>query len=124
MDGLEIRYIHFEKLITVLDNLNTHKYGSFYEFLELDREAALRKKIEFVYTPKHGSWLNMIEIEFPALSNQCLNRRSATKEKLEKEFLAWQHKRNEKKTRISWSFTVAKAREKMASHYIKFSHKN
>ncbi len=84
MDGLEIRYIHFEKLITVLDNLNTHKYGSFYEFLELDRGAALRKKIEFVYTPKHGSWLNMIEIEFSALSNQCLNRRIATKEKLEK----------------------------------------
>jgi len=119
MDRLEVRYDHVDKLIIVLDNLNTHKYGSFYEFLQLDRAAALRKKIEFVYTPKHGSWLNMIEIEFAALSKQCLNRRIPSKERLDKEFQSWQEKRNEKKVKISWSFTVPKARDKMASHYIK-----
>ena len=121
MDDLEQKHQDCEKLIIILDNLNTHKIGSFYEFLSLDRATALRKKIEFVYTPKHGSWLNMVEIEFAALSKQCLNRRIGSKEELITEYQTWEKQRNKEQVKISWSFTVPRARIKMESHYIKIS---
>jgi len=124
MNDLEKNHEDYEKLIIILDNLNTHKYGSFYEYLKLDRAEALRKKINFIYTPKHGSWLNMVEIEFAALSKQCLNRRIATEEALRKEYQAWEEQRNKKEVKISWSFTVPEARSKMESHYIKVCHEN
>ena len=101
------------------DNLNTHKFGSFYEHLPLERAAELRKLINFHFTPKHGSWLNMVEIEFSALSRQCLNRRIATMEQLEKEMMPWIKERNEKQVKIHWSFTAKDARDKLASQYAK-----
>ena len=124
MDDLERKYKKFKKLFIILDNLNTHIYGSFYEFLPIERAAALRKKIEFVYTPKHGSWLNMVEIEFAALSKQCLDRRIGSQDELRHEYQAWEKQRNQKKVKISWSFTVPKARSKMESHYIKICNNN
>jgi len=101
----------------VQDNLNTHKYGSFYEHLPVERAAALRRLISFHFTPKHGSWLNMVEIEFSALPRQCLNRRIATMEKLDGEIRPWIKERNEKQVKIHWSFTVKDARIKLASQY-------
>jgi len=108
------------RIDVVLDNLNTHNYGSFYEHLPLGIAEQLRKKIRFVYTPKHGSWLNLAEIEFAALAGQCLDgRRIPSLEELDKEAQAWASARNVKSTRIYWSFTTAKAREKFQRHYDK-----
>lgn len=112
-------YPQAEKVELVQDNLNTHKFGSFYEHLPIERAAELRKLINFHFTPKHGSWLNMVEIEFSALSRQCLNRRVATMEQLEEEMMPWIKERNEKQVKIHWSFTVKDARDKLASQYTK-----
>jgi len=116
-DRLERRYRHVDRLQVVLDNLNTHTWGSFYENLNLSRASELRKKIEFHFTPKHASWLNMIEIEFSALSRQCLNRRIGNKKELQQEISSWISKRNQLDTKISWSFTVPTARTKMTRKY-------
>lgn len=108
----------FRRIDVVLDNLNTHNYGSFYEHLPLEVAEQLRKKIRFIYTPKHGSWLNLSEIEFAALAGQCLEgRRISTTEALDKEAQSWAAARNTKGTKIYWSFTTAKAREKFQRHY-------
>lgn len=112
-------YPQAETIELVQDNLNTHKFGSFYEHLPLKRAAELRELINFHYTPKHGSWLNMVEIEFSALSRQCLNRRIATMEQLEEQMKPWVKERNEKQVKIHWSFTVKEARDKLASQYDK-----
>jgi hypothetical protein len=101
----------------VQDNLNTHTYGSFYQYLPLERASQLRKLIRFHFTPKHGSWLNMAEMEFSALSRQCLNRRIATIERMQAEVGAWVAKRNEEKRTINWRFTAADARDKLATKY-------
>lgn len=116
---LKQHYPQAEKVELVQDNLNTHKFGSFYEHLPLERAAELRKLLNFHFTPKHGSWLNMVEIEFSALSRQCLNRRIATMEQLEKEMMPWIKERNEKQVKIHWSFTAKDARDKLASQYAK-----
>ena len=110
MDWIEKKYSNADKLIIVLDNLNTHNHGLVYENLPVERAAELRNKIEFHYTPKHGSWLNMVEIEFAALSKQCLTRRTGTKEELKREISTWIQKRNKNKTKISWSFTVTEGK--------------
>lgn len=112
-------YPRTQKIELVQDNLNTHRYGSFYEHLPLERASQLRKLINFHYTPRHGSWLNMVEIEFSALARQCLNRRIATIQELEQQLLPWIEERNEKQVKIHWSFTVKEAREKMTSQYAK-----
>lgn len=120
IDAIERK--HFKKvnkIMLIQDNLNTHKYGSFYENLTINRASELRQKIEFHYTPIHASWLNMAEIEFSSLSRQCLNRRIATKKEMMKEVSIWEKQRNKNKVKISWSFTVDKARDKMASKYHK-----
>lgn len=116
---LKQHYPKAEKIELVQGNLNTHKFGSFYEHLPVERAAGLRKLINFHFTPKHGSWLNMVEIEFSALSRQCLNRRIATMEKLEKQMRPWIKERNEKQVKIHWSFTVKDARNKLDTHYDK-----
>lgn len=108
------------RIDVVLDNLNTHDYGSFYEHLPLEIAEQLRRKIRFIYTPKHGSWLNLTEIEFAALARQCLDgRRIPSLEELDKEAQTWAAARNVKGTMIYWSFTTAKAREKFQRHYDK-----
>lgn len=99
------------------DNLNTHAKGSFYEHLSVARAGELSELIDFVYTPKHGSWLNMAEIEFSALSRQCLDRRISTVEGMREQTQAWTQRRNKEAVKISWSFSVAAAREKLDSRY-------
>jgi DDE superfamily endonuclease len=101
----------------VQDNLNTHNTSSFYEHLSAEEAFALAQRFEFYYTPKSGSWLNMIEIEFSALSRECLNRRIPTIELLAKEVLALVKERAEKKLKINWQFSLEKARTKLNRHY-------
>lgn len=112
------------KVKLVQDNLNTHSKGSFYEYLPLQRAGELSELIDFVFTPKHGSWLNMAEIEFSALSRQCLDRRIATIGQMKQTVQSWTAQRNKEETKIHWSFTVDKAREKMVNRYQTANHKN
>ena len=108
----------------VQDNLNTHTKGSFYEHLSVQRAGELSTLIDFVYTPKHGSWLNMAEIEFSALARQCLDQRIASIAQMKQTLQTWTDNRNLQKVKIHWSFTVDKAREKMASQYDKVNNTN
>jgi hypothetical protein len=108
-----------EKIRMVLDNLNTHKESSFYETFSAEEAFRLSQRFEFYYTPPRASWLNMIEIEFSAISRQCLNRRIATQELLEKEVLAVVKEREKKKIKIDWQFSIDKARTKLNRHYEK-----
>ena len=118
MDWIEREhYSDKEKIIVIQDNLNTHTKGSFYENLPVQRAGDLNRKMNFQFTPKHASWLNMAEIEFSSVSRQCLRRKIATIEEMEKEVMAWQSKRNEASIKISWSFTTDVARGKMSNKY-------
>ena len=100
----------------VLDNLNTHVLGALYETFPPEEARRIAKRLEFHYTPKHGSWLNMAEMEFSVLSRQCLNCRLATTEELAAAVASWEQKRNEAETKIDWTFRVADARKKL--HWI------
>ena len=106
-----------KKIRLVQDNLNTHNASSFYEHLPAEEAFALAQKIEFHYTPKSASWLNMIEIEFSALARECLHRRIPSQEKLASEVLALVKERAEKQLKINWQFSLKTAREKLNSHY-------
>ena len=113
-------YKHYpaaEKIVLVQDNLNTHDAGSFYEAFEPQQAFKLAKKFEFHYTPKKGSWLNMAEIEFSALSKQCLDRRIGDKETLEREVIIWSKSRNRKRSTVNWKFNKDSARVKFSRHY-------
>jgi len=121
---LKTHYPEIQQLHLVQDNLNTHQAGSFYEWLAVERAREMKNKLVFHYTPKHGSWLNMAEIEFSALAKQCLDRRIATIEALEQEVQAWTQERNEKKVKINWLFDTPKARTKLKRHYVKLNPKN
>ena len=107
------------KIRLVQDNLNTHDISAFYENLPADEARALADRFEFYYTPKSASWLNMIEIEFSALSRLCLARRIPSIEQLEREVLALVADRAEKQIKISWQFSLQSARSKLNSHYVK-----
>lgn len=117
-------YPEAEKIIVILDNLNTHNANSFYEVFSAEEAFRLSQKFEFVYTPKAASWLNMIEIEFSAISRLCLDRRIPSKEQLEKEVLAIIKERSEKQVKINWQFSIEAAREKLNRHYNKVNEKN
>jgi hypothetical protein len=106
-----------EKIGLVQDNLNTHTAGAFYETFAADEAFALTQKIEFYYTPKSASWLNMIEIEFSAIVKQCLNRRIVSRLELEREVLAIVKEREEKAIKIDWQFSLEAARRKLDKHY-------
>ena len=106
-----------KKIRLVQDNLNTHNASSFYENLPAAEAFALAQRFEFYYTPKSASWLNMIEIEFSALSRQCLDRRIPSLERLAKEVLALVKERAEKKIKINWQFSIETARTKLNRHY-------
>lgn len=110
-------YAHCEQIDIVQDTLNTHKYGSFYEYLPLERARQLSRKLVFHFTPKHGSWLNMAEIEFSALARQCLHRRIGSLEELERQVNLWVSERNQRAVKVHWSFTVATAETKMKRWY-------
>jgi transposase len=115
--GLAARDPEVEKIRVVQDNLNTHDISSFYETFGAEEAFSLARRFEFYYTPKAASWLNMIEIEFSALSKQCLKRRIATKEELTREVLALVKEREEKAIRIDWQFSIESARGKLHRHY-------
>lgn len=106
-----------EQIIVVLDNLNTHDESAFYEVFEAEEARRLSKKFKFVKTPKSASWLNMIEIEFSAISRQCLDRRIPSKDELEKEVLAIIKEREEKQIKINWQFSIETARTNLNRHY-------
>lgn len=108
----------------VLDNLNTHSYGAFYEQFDAETAAKLCEKIEFVFTPKSSSWLNMIEIEFSALSRQCLNRRIPCMKKLKSEVLTFFKERTKKGIKINWQFTQEQARVKLNKRYVQVNSAN
>lgn len=105
------------KITLVMDNYSTHKAGSFYEIFEPEIAKALWDKFDFVYTPKHGSWLNMAEIELNVLTSQCLNRRIDNIEKIKSECEAWQKHRNNLNAKINWQFTNKDARIKLKRLY-------
>ena len=111
------RYTDAQKIVLVMDNLNTHSPGSLYETYAPHVAKALWDRFDFVYTPKHGSWLNMAEIELNVLIKQCLNRRIHDAAKMKAEANAWQSNRNNMNARISWQFTTADARVKLKRLY-------
>ena len=102
-----------------MDNYGTHTPGAFYEVFSPDEAKALWDRLEFVFTPKHGSWLNMAEIELNVLMGQCLNRRIDTIEQVEKQTSAWETARNNKDSKINWQFTASDARIKLKRLYPK-----
>ena len=102
------------------DNLNTHKPASWYETFPPEKAKALMDKFELVYTPKHGSWLNMAEIELNAVSAQCLKKRIASIEEMKNMVNAWEKERNEKTKTINWQFSTADARVKLHRLYPSF----
>ncbi len=113
-------YPEAEKIIVVLDNLNTHVLAAFYLAFEPSEARRLVERFELHYTPKHGSWLNMAEIELSALVRQCLDRRIPDKDILIQEVKAWEDQRNSEVIKVHWQFTTADARTKLKSLYPKF----
>jgi transposase len=106
-----------EKLVLVMDNLNTHKLASLYETFPPEQARRIAERLEVHYTPKHGSWLNVAEIELSVLSRQCLNRRIESIEELDCEVTAWEEARNEQQVEVRWQFTTADARVKLRRLY-------
>ena len=106
-----------EKVVLVMDNLNTHKLASLYEAFPPEQARRIAEKLEIHHTPKHGSWLNMAEIELSVLARQCLARRIETREELEREVATWEEERNERGIEIQWHFTTADARIKLRRLY-------
>lgn len=106
------------KIRLVQDNLNTHDISAFYENLPADEAFALAERFEFYFTPKSASWLNMIEIEFSALTRLCLDRRIPTMPQLEREVLTLISERGSKKIKINWQFSIQSSRTKLNSHYV------
>lgn len=117
LQNVAAQYPQAEKIIVILDNLNTHHASSFYEALPAAEAFALAQRFEFVYTPKSASWRNMIEIEFSAISRLCLNRRIESKERLEREVLSIIKERTAKAVKINWQFSIETARTKLNRHY-------
>jgi hypothetical protein len=110
-------YPEAEKVVLVMDNLNTHKPASLYEAFPPEQARRIAERLEVHHTPKHGSWLNMAEIELSVLARQCLDRRIETKEELKQEVAAWEDERNGRGVVIRWQFTTADARIKLRRLY-------
>jgi uncharacterized small protein (DUF1192 family) len=107
---LDDHYPEAAKVILVCDHLNTHKIASLYETFEPAEARRLVNRLDICYTPKHGSWLNIAEIELSVLSSQCLDRRITDLETLQREIKAWEQERNAKQTGVDWRFTTEDAR--------------
>ena len=110
-------YPDADRICIVMDNFKTHNASAFYETFAPEEARILRERFDFVYTPKHGSWLNMAEIELHVLNHQCLNRHIPEKTKVESEVKAWEQARNAKVATINWQFTNEKARIKLNRLY-------
>ena len=115
----DVHYPEAEKIVIVMDNLNTHSPASFYEAFAPEEARRLTNRFEFHYTPKHGSWLDMAEIELSVLGRQCLDRRIPDKATLITEVSAWVEQRNAQIVKVQWRFTTADARIKLISLYPK-----
>lgn len=114
---VDVHYPEADRIRVVLDNLNTHKPGSLYEAFTPAEARRLLRRLEFHYTPKHASWLNMAEIEIGVLGNQCLDRRIPDADTLVRETTAWQTRRNRDGITTKWRFTVNDARDHLAQLY-------
>jgi len=117
LEAIAARYPQARKIVLVMDNLNTHTPGSFYETFAPPAAKALWDRFAFVYTPKHGSWLNMAEIELNVLIHQCLDRRIDNMVEMQAEVDAWQNRRNNRNAIINWQFTTGDARIKLKRLY-------
>ena len=106
-----------EKVVVVMDNLNTHKLAALYEAFPPEQARRIAERLEIHHTPKHGSWLNMAEIELSVLARQCLDRRIASSAELRQETEAWELERNEQQVEVKWQFTTAEARTKLHRLY-------
>ena len=116
-DLVDVHYPTAERIVLVMDNLNTHTPASLYEAFPPDEARRILGKLELHYTPKHGSWLNMAEIELSVLSRQCLDRRIPDHNTLVHEIAAWEAARNARQSTIDWRFTTADARIKLKRLY-------
>jgi len=116
-DLVDVYYPQAKKIRLVQDNLNTHDGASLYEAFPPEEARRLLDKIEFHYTPKHGSWLNMAETEISIMNGQCLNRRLDSQALIAREVAAWESKRNDRHACIHWTFTLAAARRKLRKLY-------
>jgi hypothetical protein len=116
---VDVHFPNAERITLVMDNLNTHSLGSLYEAFPPQEARRIAKRIEVIHTPKHGSWLNMAEIELNVLTRQCLARRIPDKQTLITETSAWQNRRNRKAAKIDWQFTADNARIKLKHLYPK-----
>ena len=114
---LTVDYPDVEKVVLVMDNLNTHGIASLYEAFEPEEAFALAQRLEIHHTPKHGSWLNIAEIELSALTRQCLDRRISDLNVLNTELAAWQHDTNADQRQVDWQFTTADARTRLRHLY-------
>jgi hypothetical protein len=116
-DLVDVHYREAERIVLVQDNLNTHTPASLYEAFEPAEAKRLADRLEIHYTPKHGSWLNMAEIELAMLAQQCLDRRLADQATLEREVAAWKAARNRAGRGVNWRFTTEDARIKLKHLY-------
>lgn len=116
-DLVDVHFPEAEMIRVVLDNLNTHTPGALYEAFAPQEARRILRKLEFHYTPKHGSWLNMAEIEISILSRQCLKQRIGTVAHLQRVTSSWTQRRNEQQATINWDFDVTTARTKLAHLY-------
>jgi hypothetical protein len=114
---VDVHYPQAEMIVLVEDNLNTHSIGSLYEAFPAAEACRLAAKLEIHHTPKHGSWLNMAEIEIGIFSRQCLSRDIAAKTKMQSEAMAWERQRNAAESTVDWQFTTADARVKLKRLY-------
>ncbi|MEA2037301.1 MAG: IS630 family transposase [Nanoarchaeota archaeon] len=118
MRELVLFYPYAEKLRIVLDNLSTHSKKAFHDTFEKEEAERILSKLEFHYTPKHASWLNVAEIEIGVMDNECTNRRMKNISYLKSEVEAWNKRRNKQRCKIDWRFTKEKADEKLSKYYI------
>lgn len=116
-DLVDIHFPKAEKIIVVMDNLNTHKFASLYEAFPPEEARRIARKLEFRYTPKHGSWLNMAEIELSVLQRQCLKARIPNMDILKEKITLWEDNRNKSDATITWRFTTDEARIKLRHLY-------
>ena len=117
---LEGRYHETERVVLIMDQLNTHSPASLYEAFPPEEAKRLADRLEIHHTPQHGSWLNMAEIELSALGRQCLSRRIAHQDTLKRQIVGWEEKRNAARPQIKWQFTTQNARSKLANLYPSF----
>ena len=114
---ISLNYPDAEKITLIMDNYSTHSASSFYETFDPEEAKKLWERFEFIFTPKHGSWLNVAEIELNVLQKQCLNRRIDNIKEIQEEVIQWQNYRNNKKTKVNWRFTTENARIKLKRLY-------